>query len=460
MTLSRVFRSRGNREAMSRPQGDADLPMGISRRQVIQGVSAAAAMSALITVPAAPALASNSSLLTPSLTPKSTFVAEDVLWLHGSIASGGGYALQAIAPDASGVDAEARVAHAVTRSRDGQLIIEADFVDGATQLRVFNAASGRLLSTGKGAIAWPAEPDLAVATDSANQSVCVIGTCLISSPGPSLEKIGPDGGKTSVVSQSWQRVQGVESFDVNATLIDHSEPQMVPLGASSEFACVEGQALIVDHRDDGTFITARANKTRGPQTSSHPKVQANLAHVDNAGRACLITSDSNLLVRYPSGAERTVALGMDSGDRRAKPFAPSVESASKDAVIIVDQSRQYLASVDITSGQLMAERVLSTHPSVGSGHNPMGQSLAVDVIRRRVYILDQSGVTGGVWIYDADTLSVIDRWHSSLAFGLVWVSPQVGCVFLQTLEGPVAVHDASGTLISFVPSSLNSATAL
>jgi len=450
---SRVFRSRENREATHRPLDHGVFPADISRRQVIQGVSAAAAMSALITVPA-----TSSSALTSGSA--STFAAEDVLWLHGSIESGQGYALQAIGPDASGVDAKTRVAYAVSRSRDGRLLFEADFVQGTTQLRVFDAASGQLLKTGKGAISWPGEPDLAIATDSAGQSVSVIGTSLISSPGASLEKIGPDGGKTTVLSRSWRKVQGVESFDDNGKLTDHSAPQEVALGASSEFACIQGQALIVDHRDAGTVITARASKTHGAHTNSHPKVQANLAHVDSAGRAHLITSDSDLLIRHPNGTERTVVLGLDSKERRAKPIAPRVASASPGVVIIADPSRQYLGSVDVTSGRVIAERVLNTHPSVSQRSNPVGQSLAVDKVRRRIYILDQSGVTGGVWVYDADKLSVIDRWHSALPFGLVWVSPQSGSVFLQTIDGPIAVHDASGSLISFVPSSLNSAQAL
>jgi hypothetical protein len=447
--FSRVFGVRGDRELTSSQLSQARSPVDISRRQILQGVSATAAMSALITVPAAPSLASNSNA-----------VAEDILWLIGSIESGGRYALQAIAPDASGVDAKTNTAHSVIRSGDGRSIIEADFVGGVTQLRVFDAASGRLQSTGKGAISWPAEPDLSLAGDSTNQSVCVNGTCLITTPGPTLEKDSPDGGKRAVSTSSWQRVQGLEYFDMNAVLIDHSGPQEVPIGASSEFACVEGQALIVQHHDGGTVITAAANRRHTQRTSSHPTVQANLAHVDNAGRACLLTSDSNLLVRDPNGNERTIVLGLDSTQRRAKPVAPRVASISTDSVIIVDPSRQYLASVDITSNKITAERVINTHPSVSSLTNPMGQSLAVDVLRRRVYLLDQSGVTGGVWIYDADNLSVIDRWHSGLAFGLVWVSPQSGAVFLQTLEGPVAVHDASGSLISFVPSSLNSAKAL
>ena len=45
-------------------------------------------------------------------------------------------------------------------------------------------------------------------------------------------------------------------------------------------------------------------------------------------------------------------------------------------------------------------------------------------------------------------------------FRLVWVAQTPGTVFLQTNDGPVAVHGVDGSVVSYVESDLHTATAL
>jgi DNA-binding beta-propeller fold protein YncE len=434
----------------------ATSALELSRRQLLRGVAGSTAISLLVTIPATAASAAPGAAADRP--------AGDVFWLVGTSSTEDGYIAQAVAPDATVVAEIHGLQHAVGRTADGTRVVEAAAAAGVpTTLRVFAAGTGAVVHSIRGGFAWPAEPDLLVSVSPTSGKVAVVGTCFVGTPsGRTVVKEAPDGGQRTVPTLSWQAYRGVEVFDAaTGTLVSSSKPEQIALGASDQLAHVGDEVLLLEHGADRTQFAVSPNASFGSARAALTG-HAHLAHADAGGRAYLLTDDGNLLIVGKGGARHTAALNLHAAEKlTARPYTPTVVNTAADTVAVVDASRQYLATVDVASGKVLAQRKLSTASRFAPGMSLTGPGgAAVDTARGRLYVLDKSGVAGGVWVHDAHTLEVLDRWHSDVAFSLVWVAPGSGAVYLQTLEGPLAVHDATGTLVSFVPSSLATARAL
>ncbi len=412
----------------------------------------------LVTVPATRAFAAPDAAGDAAAYPGT-----DVLWLFGGSDTEDGYFAQALAPDATQVTRIGGLHHAIGRSADGQYIVDATAVAGGhTQVTVYAAATGLVHKSFTGPFAWPAEPDLLLSVDPSDGSIAVVGTAFASTPtGKTVTKQRPDGTLGQVASLTWAAHQGTEVFDLTGAQLSSVAPQAVPLGTSLELAHTGGKVLLLQHGAQGTSVSSAGSRSVNKASTWTPNGHVHLKHVDPAGRAYLLTQAGDLLIQQRSGTRTTAAIGLHSVTKQtARPYPSTVLSTGPDTVAVVDASRQYLATVDANSGKLVAKRTLRTSTLFTGAADSLGAPAAVDQTRRRIYVLDKSGITGGVWVHDADTLDVLDRWHSDAMFRLVWVAPSTGTVYLQANEGPVAVHDVDGSLVSFVASDIASARAL
>jgi len=446
MTLSRKI----GREPLAPARA---LSVGLSRRQVIRGVSGAAATSLLVNVPTRETQA--------RVTLPPGFAIEDTLWLVGAV-PGEGYVAQAIGPDASDAGAIRGIHHAVARSVDGRSIFDVSATaQGRTLLRVYSADSRKISSRIEGAFEWPAEPDLDISVSASGTSVLVTGICYVGRSPKYVVKHAPGAPRQAITSMTWQALAATEVFDMNTGRVgSFADPAEVQLGAQIRGAHLSDEIIELTNGHAGSRISSSPATSVASRVSRTRSDDLQLVHVSPAGHAFFLTSGHDLMIRQPGGRMAEARLPLDVRDVRAKPYPVSVVNTSATTVAVVDASRQFLATVDATTGGVSAVRRLSTAPVAASGGNPVGAAVAVDRQRRRLYVLDKSGVSGGVWIHDADTLEVLDRWYSSVPFGLVWVAPASGVVFLQTAEGPVGVHDPGGALIAFVPSELGCARAI
>jgi hypothetical protein len=429
---------------------------GVSRRQLLRGVAGSAAVGLLITLPVE-AQAHASLSAAPA-------TAGDFLWLFGCENRVEGYRAEVISPAGARVATVAELAHAITRTNDGRHVVDAAAAAGEpSRVRAFDATTGAVVAQLRGGFAWPAEPDLMIAPGQAPSQVAVVGTCMVPTPdGRTLHKQAPQGGTESFPSMTWRTYRAVEVFDVaSGALVTTAAPAEIDTGSTAQVAHLGNQLLVLEHGPATTQLLAAPASNPHDVTRTSTGGHARLAATDRSGRAYLLT-DTGQLAIWSGSSIRTVAkLGLHSLDNRtAHPFATSVVPTSGATVAVVDANKRYLASVDAVSGKVLAQRSLSTSDTLAPTTNRSGTGVAADVTRRRIYVADTSGVSGGVWVHDANTLEVLDRLHSDVAFGLVWVAPESGTVYLQSLEGPVAVHEAGGRLLSFVSSALVTTRAL
>lgn len=429
-------------------------PSGVSRRALLRGVTGSAAVSLLVQLPATHA----------SATPKPTAgPTGDILWLFGVEKADQGYAAHAIRPDGTAMASLRNLPHATARSSDGTLLVTAHAADRTTTtLDVYSAATGKLTATLRGRTSWPTEPDLLLVPSASGARMAVVGTCFQSTElATTVTKQSPHGGVEQVPAHSYTAHRAVEIFDLGTgRLVSSTALTKVPLGSSCDAALDEQGVRIFEHGPTATSVhsyPANLSSVRVEQLDHH----AVPSHVDRSGGAYYLTSDSRLGRIDRTGKQSTIALRRNSYQRvTAKPFAASVLSSSPSTVVLVDAGRRYIASIDTQANRVLREQSLSTAGYVAPGSELSIDADAIDSARRRIYVPDRSGVAGGVWVHDADTLQVLDRWHSDVAFRLAWVAPSSGVVYLHSVDGPVAVHDSDGKLLGMVPAPLATARAL
>lgn len=445
------------RSSEARPVSPPPTEGGLTRRQLLGGVVGSAALGVLATFP--DPLAHADGAPAPAKVP-----ARDVLWLHGTQNGVPGYSLQAITPGGSQVAQMTGMAHAVTHTADGQLVVEAVAVKGQRMLlRVFDAGNAKLLRQVAGSFVWPEEAAVQVAAGASTSHVVVVGDYMVVTPnGTSYTKEGPTGKPETRPGVDYTAYRGIEVIDVTtAEVISSQAPRQVPFGSSIELVNSGSSFTIVDQGPDQTVFSSATHKAATKANSHGLGYHAHLAHVDSSGNAFLFDDDGNLLIRDPNRITATVPLKLhEIRQLTARPFAPTVVDIGPASVVVVDASRQYAAIVDTAQGTIRTTRKLSTSNTFVAEINHSAPGVCADLTRSRLYIADPSGTEGGVWVHDAQTLQVLDRWHSDTAFGLVWVGPANGAVYAQSTAGPVAIHDANGRLVTFVASALVTTRAL
>ncbi len=387
----------------------------------------------------------------------------DILWMFGTLATGEGYCAQGIRPDGSQVATLHGLPHAVCRTTDGTSIVTATAAAGTpTQVTIHDATTGAVSHQFHGSFTWPEEPDLTLSVDRRSGAYAVAGTMLVSSPtGHYADKMAPGGGTRRVPITSWAAYEGLETFAPSGSHLDSAAPSKAELGFSTQIAHSGSNVILIQHGPTGTRIKSGQGSALHRMTTWEAGEPAQLVHVDTQGRAYLMRDSGDLGIWTGPNHATLARLGLNSFQSgTARPYPVSVISTAANTVAVVDASRQYLSIVDPTTGEVIRRRTLSTSTRFQSPADTVGQAAAVDLSRRRLYVLDRSGVAGGLWVHDADTLEVIDRWHSDAMFRLVWVAQTSGTVFLQTNDGPVAVHGVDGSVVSYVESDLHTATAL
>jgi DNA-binding beta-propeller fold protein YncE len=387
----------------------------------------------------------------------------DILWLFGVEKADQGYAAHAVRPDGTAMASLRNLPHATARSSDGTQLATARAADGATTtLDVYSAATGKLTATLRGRTAWPTEPDLVLVPSATGARMVVVGTCFQSTQlAGTVAKQSPHGGVEQVPVHSFTAHRAVEIFDLGTgRLLSHTGLTEVPLGSTCDAALDDQGVRVFEHGPAVTRVHSYPtdlSSVRTEQLDHHAAV----SHIDRSGGAYYLTTDSRLGLIDRTGKQATISLRRNSYERiTAKPFRASVLSASPSTVVIVDAGRRYIACVDTHANRVLREQSLSTAGYFAPGTELLIDADAIDAVRRRIYVPDRSGVAGGVWVHDAESLQVLDRWHSDVAFRLAWVAPSSGVVYLHSVDGPVAVHDSDGKLLGIVPAPLATARAL
>ena len=429
-------------------------PLGVSRRALLRGVTGSAAVSLLVQLPVTRASATPKPAAGPT---------GDILWLFGVEKADQGYAAHAIRPDGTAMASLRNLPHATARSSDGTQLATARATDGATTtLDVYSAATGSLTATLRGRTTWPTEPDLLLVPSAIGARMAVVGTCFQSTElARTVAKQSPHGGVEQVPVRSFTAHRAVEIFDLGTgRLLSHTALAEVPLGSTCDAALDDLGVRVFEHGPAATRVHSYPTDLSSARTEQldHHAIPS---HIDRSGGAYYLTTDSRLGLIDRTGKQTTIALRRNSYERiTAKPFGASVLSSSPSTVVIVDAGRRYLACVDTHANRVLREQSLSTAGYFAAGSELSIEADAIDVVRRRVYVPDRSGVAGGVWVHDAESLQVLDRWHSDVAFRLAWVAPGSGVVYLHSVDGPVAVHDSDGKLLGIVPAPLATARAL
>lgn len=431
---------------------------GMTRRTLLRGVAASGAASLLVSVPE---LRASSAPVAADAGAEP--VASDILWLFGTRADADGYAAHAVRPDGSVAATLDDLPHAVGRSGDGKRIVTASAGGGRpTEVTVYDATSGGTLSRSAGRFTWPAEPDLALAVDPQSGQVAVAGLALEGTPaGGYAEKQAPNGGMRRVPLTSWSAKEGLEIFTRSGVPTLSDGPHSTELGFVMQVAHSSGRTLVLQHHASHTRVRSTGDAGPGRALDQDLSGHAQLVHVDRQGRAYLMRHDGNLEILTQPDQAATAEIDLYSIESgTAYPYPVSVVDASANTVAVVDASRRFLALVDSSTGEVVRRKTLQTSQAFHSPADTVGQAAAVDLTRRRIFVLDRSGTAGGAWVLDADNLDVVDRLHSDTMFRLVWVAQGSGAVFMQSNDGPIAVHDATGHVVGYVDSELHTATAL
>ena len=436
-------------------RGEAPQAVTISRRVLLGGLVGSSAAGLLLNV--SPAQAQVSGPIAGN--------AEDVLWLLGSVDSAIGYTLQGIDPSGKEVAKFDGISYAVARSANGQLIAEADFKTGAkTKLRTFDCLTGKIRTATDGNVVWPAVPDATVAFADSDQTIVVAGTYLLSAnTGEEVIKTAPDGSPFVVTLKSWTAETADEFIDARTGSVRAGHAGLgAVVGETTQLKSGRGgHVLKVRTGPTGATISRFAGATLSFSASiEEPNVQEPRL-VDEAGAAIFLSPGGDLQVLDTAGRQIRIPLNLQRSEAAtAKPFAPAVVDAGNGQVIVLDAARRIILRADYHTGAIVKQRQLSNSETFAVGYSRQQAGVALDRDRNRLYFADPSGVSGGVWVHDATTLEVVDRFHSDAQFGLVWVAPVSGTIFMQSADGPVAIHSSDGRLVAVADSNLQTAIAL
>lgn len=440
---------------VERPTGVPNA-IGISRRGVLKGALGSAAASMLITLHEEEAGAEPNT--------RGPTLAADNFWLFGAKNGAEGYALEGIRPDAASLASVRDANHATVRTPDGATLVDVSSQANAnTAVRTFSAATGAPDSLLLGSVSWPAETDMAVAVSPGSRFVAASGLCFTTEPdGGTYSKRKPGHPTLTRQALRYRAYQAVELFDLaKGRVVASGALGEVHLGSTYDVAVADsGEVSIFEHGPEGTNMhTLAGDSMRVQETTKLGHTVTPLA-LNVLGHTYMLAGET-LFIRSPDGEVRTVDMNLGDFERHtARPFMPSVIRTGENTLAYVDTSRAALLSIDAFTGGPIRSRRLQTSRDFRAGSGSQSSSPAAHIRESHIFVPDGSGTSGGIWVHDAKTLEVLDRWHSDVPFDLVWVSPTSGTVFGRSVEGPVAVHRSSGELVGFVPSSVQTARAL
>lgn len=420
----------------------------LTRRVLIQGVSASAGMSVLFSIGSEKAHAAEGN---PA----------DSCWLVGNLEPG----VRGILGIGPSGDVIARVSigtASVTRSGNGDaIVVSTRDSSGSTVYSTYDAMTGKASKPVTGRGLWAAEPATVTAPAVGTPMVVAHHSLLTAHlTGRTATKHRLDGRKEIVEMKNWTEETQVEVFDAAAQKVVYSSPQTaVELGFKYEVLSSQGTVLEARSHMDGldlALFTLQNPSERREFSISYP---GRLLFADNHGQFFIDHPHGLTIVNADGSATRTDIDTTSLHRATARPFLPSVAAVTPSTTAYADQSCRYVALIENSSGKILASTLLPIG-SPFSTPGPGGHGVAADPNGERIFVTDPSGVSGGIWVLDSQSLQVMDRWHSDMQFETLHVAPTAGTVFSQTKQGPVAVHAPNGTVKNIVDSSLTAARSI
>ena len=468
--MSTLRRFRHQSSAALTQESDAALEnppgIGLTRRQLLGGVLSSSAVSLLVTL-------THPVRVMADAVGSSPYNAEEILWLTG-VAPDGRWVLRGFNPSGQNSGVIDGLASRPIRSQDRSVLMVLQTPDSAPVLvQTFDAANGALKATIRGGqvvVGPPAQSrSLTAAVSSDGTLAAVLHQTFSQTVTGETEKDAPNRRRTLVPTGPWRTFQAIELLDLRSASSMGSVRLDSPTGTlpQGELQWVDqtlavyglwgpplqrpgGGATRDEFRQTMTTIVVqdqRPNIKASGRSGSSGHNLGDAGRVVGSAAGCSMRFAQDTVLQFDNSNDATTASSLEviptDIPGTARPFLTSVADAGDNRVLICNAGRQYAALVDALHSRVIASTRLSTS-SEATRVAMDGQGVAVDELLGRVYVADCSGVKGGIWVHDLNSLRVIDHWLSSTAFDLIWAS-RTGSLFARPANSDaLMIFDADG----------------
>lgn len=466
------------------PTADNRPGTGLTRRQLLQGVAQAGALSTLVTLASPAAAHAAPEAGTATRAQPQVADAGDVFWLAGVDAQRRWFM--------EGVDGAGRVVGHVTGlsnqpmrspTRDSLFAVEVSDRGGQrqSQLRRFSALDGSLAQTILGPV-FTVGPAGALSTVTAAISsdghhLALLHTLTAQTVTGRVQKPASKDEPTVWMSVGpWRIWRAVELFDLvqgtgsGAVALDAPDGTM----DAGEVAVLDDRVAVYGLWDaptrpgEGKSAAAAArlgirttltvlaieggrlrpsSSARDGQAGHDLGREGRVLFPGSRGRSLVRMTDVDVLEFHDLDRATTSARlrVFADADQPAKPYPTTALRFGTGRVVLVNAARRAAALVDLASPAVLVNREIRTWPKQQAGYSPFGQGVAIDERADRLYVADTSQVRGGIWVLRLSTLETVDRWLSSTSFDLVWAAEASHEVFAEASgSNLVMVFDGEG----------------
>jgi hypothetical protein len=459
---------------------------GLTRRQLLQGVAQAGALSTLVTLASPAAAHAAPEVGTATSAQPEAATASDVLWLAG-VGSEQQWFME-------GVDGTGRMVGRVTgllnepiRSPTRESLFAVNVSDRAgqrqTQLRRYSALDGSLTQT----ILGPsfatglagALSTVTAAISSDEKRLAVLHTLTAQTVTDRVQKPAGKGEPTVWISVGpWRVWRAVEVFDLlggagsEAAVLDSPDGTLsagevavlgdrvavyglwdapTPPGADKSAAAAAAAGI----RTTLTLLVIEGSQLRPSSAARDGQAGHDLGREGRVlfpgsrGRSLVRMTDVNILEFHDLDRATTSARlrVFADADQPARPYPTTALRFGTGRVVLVNAARRAAALVDLAGPAVLVNREIRTWPKQQAGYSPFGQGVAIDEPADRLYVADTSQVRGGIWVLRLSTLETVDRWLSSTSFDLVWAAESSHEVFAKASgSNLVMVFDGEGAV--------------
>lgn len=437
--------SRGRNPRSTRSQSrSTPSKLATTRRQLLQGAGGAGIVSLLV-----PTIGWAEASTKGQQNAASTASSGAMLWI--GFQQGESLSLTAMDPTGALLVTNLSVPLVTTRSPDGSQLVSLDLADGnsgsAHQITLRSANEGTiagLIAGSSSAVSSASNVsghELRLSLSADARYAAALDTAWMVNGNREVTRTGPSGDVQQFTVPDVSSLSGVEVFDLSAMTSVGS----AALGSSSPATSCgfAGDVVAAWWTDFGLggqrHAVAQAVQSMGTQPMQPISSEALTglpggAAISTPGGLWIEIVDQNTLqVVAPTGQVDTVVVfPVDWGT--AKPF-PTGLFTFNDAVVVVNPGVPAAAVVDAASGNVQAVTKLASQQGVARG---LLSSWSMDVSADKLYVADNSGNQGGIWVYELPSLQLADRWLSSTAFAAVRCSPDGNTIYAIGQDAPLA----------------------